>query len=141
MVFFGELGRKFDTTKVHVTGGDLPKGDWIFNGHSLVFAPERGADPSKEKVCVQLADNCTVIARKVEDPDVLKEFGRHKVPLAGAVAGLYVAGPLGLMTGFAASSLLARNVASFECSLSDGRSFTAMADYNIYRRIQSIARK
>src|SRR5437016_1676776 len=102
MFFFGDLGKKFDTTKVFVTGGDLPKGDWIFNGHGIVFAPERGADPSKEKIYVQLEKNCTVEPRKVEDPDVLKEFGRHKAPLAGTVAGLYVGslgGPGGAMMG------------------------------------------
>jgi hypothetical protein len=38
------------------------------------------------------------------------------------------------------TKLVGRNVATFTCELDDGRKFNAMADYNIFRRLQRLAK-
>lgn len=153
-----ELTGKLDPTKVRVTQGDIPAGDWIFNGHGIVFTPKpaNGAakdatkeqaatgekPPEPEKIVISLKDKVKITPVKAEEFGVIRQFGADMSPLAGAVAGVTLFnGFFGLMTGFAAGSILGRNLATFSCELDDGRRFMALADYKIYKRLLDIAKK
>jgi hypothetical protein len=150
VVSLAELTGKLDTTKIRVTDGDIPAGDWIFNGHGIVLVPkaeENGnytADKDKaavEKIVITLDGKVRVIPRKAEEFGPLRQFGSNLTPLAGTIAGLSLPmGPFGAMLGFAAGKMVGRNVATFTCELDDGRKFNAMADYNIFRRLQRLAK-
>jgi hypothetical protein len=137
---------------VRVTDGDIPAGDWIFNGQGIVLTPpkENGAACSKdknkeqgEKLVVQLAGKMRLIPRKAEEFGPLRQLASDMSPLAGTVAGVTllggIVGAMGAMTGFAAGNMLGRNIATFTCELDDGRKFNAMADYKIFRRLQGLS--
>ena len=130
---------KLDTTKIRVTEGDLEKGDWIFNGQGMVFSSKE-KDAVNSHIVIPLTGKFRVIPKKAEEFGVLRQFGSDMSPLMGAIAGVTVMnGLFGVMTGFAAGSMLGRNVATFTCLLDDGRSFDGVADYRIFRRLQEIA--
>jgi hypothetical protein len=150
VVSLAELTGKLDTTRVRVTDGDIPAGDWIFNGQGLVLTPAKtnGGSCSKEKeqgekVIVHLAGKMRLIPRKAEEFGPLRQFASDMSPLAGTVAGVTllggIVGAMGAMTGFAAGQMLGRNIATFTCELDDGRKFNAMADYKIFRRLQGLS--
>lgn len=147
-----QLTGKLDPTKVRVTQGDIPAGDWIFNGQGMVFTPKKetpkekpaeGAEqPQPEKIVINLKDKVKVTPVKAEEFGIIRQFGADMSPLAGAVAGVTLFnGFFGMMTGFAAGSMLGRNLATFSCELDDGRRFMALADIKIYKRIMDIAKK
>lgn len=142
MVSLAELTGKLDTTKVRVTDGDIPSGDWIFNGQAIVLVPkEKDANGNIDKVVIPLDGKCRVIPRKAEEFGPLRQFASDMTPLAGTIAGMFVPVPmLGPMTGFAAGKMIGRNIATFSCELDDGRKFNAMADYKIFRRLQGLAK-
>ena len=159
MVSLAELTGRLDTTKIRVTDGDIPAGDWIFNGHGIVLVSKdktaegvekgKGIDETapkpeengSEKLVIQLQGKMKVIPRKAEEFGVLRQFASDMSPLAGAIGGAsLLGGPFGIMTGFAAGHMLGRNIASFTCELDDGRKFNALADFKIFRRLQSIAK-
>lgn len=151
MVSLAELTSRLDTTKIRVTDGDIPAGDWIFNGQGIVLvARDKGIEKGKgteekngaepEKVVIQLQGKVKVVPRKAEEFGVLRQFASDMSPLAGTIAGVTLfSGLFGAMTGFAAGHMLGRNVASFTCELSDGRKFNAIADYKIFRRLQQLS--
>lgn len=155
VVFLSELTAKLDPTKIRVTQGDLPTGDWIFNGKGMVYLPKSPADAPKpaptngdenveatvqEKIVVDL-QGVVLTPVKAEEFGIIRQFGADMSPLAGAVAGLTLFnGFFGLMTGFAAGSMLGRNLATFSCELPDGRRFMALADYKVYKRLVEIAK-
>lgn len=145
MVSLAELTGRLDTTKVRVTDGDIPSGDWIFNGHGIVLTPPKsnGNKDEKavaEKVVVTLDGQMRLIPRKAEEFGPLRQFASDMSPLAGTIAGVtLMSGFFGAMTGFAAGQMLGRNIATFTCELDDGRKFNAMADYKIFRRLQKLA--
>ena len=143
MVNLAELTGRLDTTKIRVTDGDVPTGDWIFNGHGMVFVQtkEKGKpDPEAEKTIINLHGKMRLVPRKAEEFGPIRQFASDMTPLAGTIAGAVVLnGLFGAMTGFAAGNMLARNVATFTCELDDGRKFNAMSDYKIFRRLQQIA--
>jgi len=131
-----------DTTKIRVTDGDIPAGDWIFNGHGIVLAPKQtDANGNTEKVVISLDGKMRLTARKAEEFGPLRQLASDMTPLAGTIAGAsLLSGFFGAMTGFAAGKMIGRNVATFTCELDDGRKFNAMADYRIFKRLQSISK-
>lgn len=157
---FSELTAKLDPTKIRVTQGDIPTGDWIFNGQGMVYIPRETKEPvtepasdgaeataaeqppkQPEKVVIQLQDKVRVTPVKAEEFGIIRQFGADMSPLAGAVAGATLFnGFFGMMTGFAAGSLLGRNLATFSCELDDGRRFMALADIKVFKRIMQIAK-
>jgi len=152
MDLFEEISRKLDNTKVRVIEGDLPLGDWLFNGQAIVFVKEvvngdsiseNGEEGPREpeKIWVQLQDKVRVHPRKADESGLLMEFGQQMSPLYGTFLGAQVLGMFGAFAGFAAGTLVGRNEASFACELDDGRKFVATADYKIFRRIMQIAIK
>jgi hypothetical protein len=146
-----ELTGKLDTTKIRVMEGDIPEGDWIFNGHGIVLVPQKPASEcccekttAPDKIVIQLEQKCRIIPRKAEEFGVLRQFASDMSPLAGTIAGItllsqFSFGLLGAMTGFAAGHMLGRNIATFSCELDDGRKFDGMCDYKVYRRLVSLA--
>jgi hypothetical protein len=154
VAIFGELTAKLDPTKIRVTQGDIPAGDWIFNGHGMVYTPKtektekvESFDPEEkpvevEKIVIQLQDKVNVTALKAEDFGIIRQFGADMSPLAGAIAGsmLIPAGFFGIMTGFAAGSMLGRNLATFSCELDDGRRFMGIADIKVFKRLRAISK-
>ena len=147
MVFLSELTGKLDPTKIRVTQGDLPAGDWIFNGHGMVYTPKATADQkgekveAPEKIVIVLQDRVQVTPVKAEEFGIIRQFGADMSPLAGALAGVTLFnGFFGMMTGFAAGSMLGRNLATFSCELDDGRRFMALADMRVYKRLLAIAK-
>src|SRR5437660_216764 len=107
VVSLADLNAKLDTTKIRVIEGDIPTGDWIFNGQGMVFCPkpvENGETP--EKVVVQLERKIKLTPRKAEEFGVLRQFASDMTPLGGAVAGASLLGPFlgpfSVMAGFAA---------------------------------------
>jgi hypothetical protein len=131
-----------DTTKIRVTDGDIPSGDWIFNGQGIVLVPkETDSNGKVEKVVITLDGHMRLTPRKAEEFGPLRQFASDMTPLAGTIAGAsLLSGLFGAMTGFAAGKMIARNVATFTCELDDGRKFNAMADYRIFKRLQSLSR-
>jgi hypothetical protein len=144
IVVLGELTGKLDPTKIRVTQGDIPTGDWIFNRRGMVFLPKNPADENgeaQEKIVINLENKINVTPVKAEDFGVIRQFGADMSPLAGAVAGaLTGTGFFGLMTGFAAGTMLGRNLATFSCELEDGRRFMGIADIKIFKRLKSISK-
>lgn len=140
----GELTAKLDPTKIRVTQGDIPTGDWIFNGHGMVYTPKNPADEegnTQEKIVITLENRVKVTPVKAEEFGIIRQFGADMSPLAGAVAGVMLTGGgfFGMMTGFAAGTMLGRNLATFSCELDDGRRFMGMADIKIFKRLKSIS--
>lgn len=154
MAIFSELTAKLDPTKIRVTQGDIPAGDWIFNGQGMVLTPpkvnapktaeatETPEDSAAEKVVIQLANKVIVTPVKAEEFGIIRQFGADMSPLAGAVAGamLMPASFFGMMTGFAAGTMLQRNLATFSCELDDGRRFMGIADIKVFKRLKQIAK-
>jgi len=150
VVFLSELTGKLDPTKIRVTQGDVPIGDWIFNGHGMVYTPKVTAEQkaekgekadAPEKIVIALQDKVKVTPVKAEEFGIIRQFGADMSPLAGALAGVTLFnGFFGMMTGFAAGSMLGRNLATFSCELDDGRRFMALADMKVYKRLLSIAK-
>jgi hypothetical protein len=155
VAILSELTAKLDPTKIRVTQGDLPAGDWIFNGQGMVFLPPKPATTpapaaaegeaavaTQEKVVVPLAGKMILTPVKAEEFGIIRQFGADMVPLAGAVAGamLLPASFFGIMGGFAAGSMLGRNLATFSVELDDGRRFMAIADIKIFKRLKQIAK-
>lgn len=154
MAILSELTAKLDPTKIRVTQGDIPAGDWIFNGQGMVFLPPKttattatpaegeGAVATQEKVVISLAGKMILTPVKAEEFGIIRQFGADMVPLAGAVAGamLLPASFFGVMTGFAAGSMLGRNLATFSVELDDGRRFMGIADIKVFKRLKQIAK-
>lgn len=145
MAIFSDLTAKLDPTKIRVTQGDVPAGDWIFNGHGMVYMPKvEGEEKPEEiqKIVIHLQDKVCVVPVKAEEFGIIRQFGADMSPLAGAIAGLMLlpAGPFGMMTGFAAGTMLQRNLATFSCELDDGRRFMAIADIRVFKRLRAISK-
>jgi hypothetical protein len=156
VVSLAELTGKLDTTKIRVTDGDIPAGDWIFNGHGIVLVPKDAKDAKPdaakkdpatedEKIVIELDHKVRVTPRKAEEFGPLRQLASDMTPLAGTIGGVMLLGnfigPMGAMAGFAAGKTMGRNIATFTCELEDGRKFNAMCDYKIFRRLQGIAKE
>lgn len=164
MDLFGEINRRLDNTKIQVIEGDIPKGDWLFNGHGMVFVEKTGGKIDAEKaqaildsaddnpdavrpkniLIIELANNVHVEARKAEEAGLLHQAAAQMSPLYGTIFGFLSGaqvgfGPMGAFAGFAAGTLVGRNDAHFSCQLTDGRRFVCVADYKIYKRIVDVA--
>lgn len=151
MGILGELSKATDTTKIRVIEGDIPKGEWLFNGHGMVYVESKNGNccdgdvetaataESSSKICIALLNNVKVQPRKAGESHVITQTVTNMTPLYGTIFGLQFLGGFGAIAGFAAGSLLRKNDASFDCELSDGRKFFCIADYSIYKRIQQIA--
>lgn len=146
MAIFSDLTAKLDPTKIRVTQGDIPAGDWIFNGHGMVYTPKVEGEQEKpeqvEKIVIHLLDKVNVVPVKAEEFGIIRQFGADMSPLAGAIAGamLLPAGFFGMMTGFAAGTMLQRNLATFSCELDDGRRFMGIADIRVFKRLRAISK-
>jgi hypothetical protein len=152
VAIFNDLTAKLDPTKIRVTQGDIPAGDWIFNGRGMVYIPKTEGEAAaggeekpaeaKEKIVIHLEDKVNVTPVKAEDFGIIRQFGADMTPLAGAIAGamLLPAGLFGMMTGFAAGSMLGRNLATFSCELDDGRRFMGIADIKVFKRLRKISK-
>jgi hypothetical protein len=149
VVFLSELTSKLDPTKIRVTQGDIPTGDWIFNGQGMVYTPKNPnpnpndeAGTPVEKIVINLQNKVIVTPVKAEEFGIIRQFGADMSPLAGAIAGVTLFnGFFGMMTGFAAGTMLGRNLATFSCELDDGRRFMALADIKIFKRLMAIAKQ
>lgn len=142
-----ELMWKLDLTKLYVISGDVPIGDWIFNGESMVLAknPHSGTeteDDERIKMVIPLRDKVRLVPKDAKESGPMRDLVGQVAPWATTMAGFsLVGGVWGALGGFAAGSLLTRNEALYECFLEDGRSFTAKSDIKLMNRIQSIAIK
>jgi len=163
MDLFAEINRRLDNTKIQVIEGDIPKGDWLFNGHGIVFVEKNGGKMDAEQaqaildnadnpdaptrnnlLVIELANNVHVEARKAGEAGLLHQAAAQMSPLYGTIFGFLSGaqlgvGPMGAFAGFAAGTLVGRNDANFACELTDGRRFICVADYKIYRRIVDVA--
>lgn len=142
MLSITDVFGKVDPTKIKVTDGDIEPGDWIFNGQAMVYSPrDNGGNGSK--TVIPLAGRVKITPKKNADQrGVISQFGADMAPLAGVVAGAtLLPGMAGVMGGFAAGSMLGRQLASFSCELNDGRKFNAACEFKIYKRLMDIAIK
>lgn len=140
-----ELMWKLDMTKLYVVSGDVPIGDWIFNGESMVLAKNphsSSEDEERIKMVIPLRDKVRVVPKDAKESGPLREVVGQVTPWATTVAGFsLVGGVMGALGGFAVGNFLMKNEALFECHLEDGRSFVAKADIKLMNRIQSISIK
>lgn len=142
-----ELMWKLDLTKLSVVSGDLPSGDWIFNGESMVLAknPHSGVeteDDERIKMVVPLRNKVRVVPRAAKENGPARDMLGLMAPLATTIAGAsLLGGIMGAVGGFTAGTLLTKNEASYECFLEDGRSFLAKSDIKLMQRIISISIK
>ena len=112
------LTKIFDTKKVKVLAGDIPPGDWEYNGGVLWG----GFD------LINITSDLTKIEVKTE------ESAKHLAQTLGwAIAGSLVMGPLGLLAG-ATMGGNRKNVCAM-CELSDGRKFLAIMDSKIFQQM------
>lgn len=112
------LTKIFDTKKVKVLAGDIPPGDWEYNGGVLWGGFDQ----------INITSDLTKIEVKTE------ESAKHLAQTLGwAIAGSLVMGPLGLLAG-ATMGGNRKNVCAM-CELSDGRKFLAIMDSKIIQQM------
>ena len=112
------LTKIFHTKKVKVLAGDIPPGDWEYNGGVLWGGFDQ----------INITSDLTKIEVKTE------ESAKHLAQTLGwAIAGRLVMGPLGLLAG-ATMGGNRKNVCAM-CELSDGRKFLAIMDSKIFQQM------
>lgn len=112
------LTKIFDAKKVKVLAGDIPPGDWEYNGGVLWGGFDQ----------INITSDLTKIEVKTE------ESAKHLAQTLGwAIAGSLVMGPLGLLAG-ATMGGNRKNVCAM-CELSDGRKFLAIMDSKIFQQM------
>ena len=112
------LTKIFDTKKVKVLAGDIPPGDWEYNGGVLWGGFDQ----------INITSDLTKIEVKTE------ESAKHLAQTLGwAIASSLVMGPLGLLAG-ATMGGNRKNVCAM-CELSDGRKFLAIMDSKIFQQM------
>ena len=111
----------FDNKKVKVLGGDVPAGDYEYNGGVLWGGFDQ----------VNLATDLTKIDVKTEES--AKNIAQT---LGWGVAGSLVLGPLGLLAGLTLGGN--RKQVCVLCELKDDRKFLAVMDSKIYQQLMAL---
>lgn len=123
MGIFDKVKDSLDWRKVKVLGGDIPKGEWDFNGGMMTPDPATGNFD-----CISLISDIKKVTLQTEDS--VKDLGQT---LGFALAGGVIFGPLGALAGYLASGNRKEVCALVE--LSDDRKFVAVMDQRIYQQM------
>ena len=124
MGILNKISDSFDWRKIKVIAGDLPAGDWDFNGGILTPDPATGRSDA-----IPLLGEINKLQVQTEESvrDLAKTLG---FTLAG---GLLLGGPIGAAVGFLAAGK--RKEVCVLCELKGGRKFVATMDQRIYQQM------
>jgi hypothetical protein len=124
MGILDKINETLDWRKVKVLGGDIPTGEWDFNGGMMTPDPASGRSD-----VVSLMGEIKKLQVQTEESvrDVAKTLG---LTLAG---GLLLGGVFGAAVGFIAAGK--RKEVCVLCVLKDGRKFLATMDQRIYQQM------
>jgi hypothetical protein len=129
MGILNKVSDAFDWRKVKVLGGDIPAGEWDFNGGMMTPDPTTGrAD------VVSLMGEIKSLQVQTEESvrDLAKTLGFTVA--GGVLLGGLVGGPIGAAVGFFAAGKSRKEVCVL-CNLKDGRKFLATMDQRIYQQM------
>jgi hypothetical protein len=132
MGILNKIQDTLDWRKVKVLGGDIPAGEWDFNGGMMTPAPASGrAD------VVSLMGEIKSLQVQTEESvrDVAKTLGFTVA--GGILLGGLVGGPVGAAVGFFAAGK--RKEVCVLCTLKDSRKFLATMDQRIYQQILGLS--
>lgn len=127
MGFLDKVTEKFDWRKIKVVGGDLPAGEWDYNGGMLTPDPTSGRSD-----CVALMGDIKKLT--VQTQDSVKDLAKT---LGLTVAGGILLGPFGAVAGYFAGGN--RKEVCILCELKDGRKFLAVMDNRIYQQMLGLS--
>jgi len=132
MGILDKINDSLDWRKVKVLGGDIPTGEWDFNGGMMTPDPESGRSD-----VVSLMGEIQKLEIQTEESvrDVAKTLG---FTLAGGILlGTIVGGPIGAAVGFLAAGK--RKEVCVLCVMKDGRKFLATVDQRIYQQMLGLS--
>ena len=132
MGILNKIQESLDWRKVKVLGGDIPSGEWDFNGGMMTPDPASGRSD-----VVSLMGEIKSLQVQTEDSvrDLAKTLG---FTIAGGVLlGTIVGGPIGAAVGFLAAGK--RKEVCVLCNLKDGRKFLATMDQRIYQQMLGLS--
>lgn len=109
--------------KIKVIGGDVPAGEWDFNGGMLTADPATGISD-----VISLMGEIRKLT--VQTQESVKDLAKT---LGLTVAGLALMGPFGAVAGYFAGG--SRKEVCILCELKDGRKFIAVMDQRIYQQM------
>lgn len=130
MGFFDKISDKINDTldwrKVKVVGGDIPAGEWDFNGGMMTADPASGCAD-----VISLMGEIKKLTIQTEESvkDVAKTLGL-------TIAGGLLLGPVGVVAGYFAGGK--RKEVCVLCELKDGKRFLATMDQRIYQQMLGI---
>lgn len=109
--------------RIKVIGGDIPAGDWDFNGGMLTGDANAG-----------IADVISLMGEikklTVQTQESVKDLAKT---LGFTIAGAVLLGPFGAVAGYFAGG--SRKEVCILCELNDGRKFVAVMDQRIYQQM------
>lgn len=123
MGIMDKVSEKFNWRKIKVLGGDLPAGEWDFNGGMLTADPTTG-----NYDVVSLMGEIKKLT--VQSQDSVKDLAKT---LGFTIAGAVLLGPFGAVAGYFAGGN--RKEVCILCELKDGRRFVAIMDQRIYQQM------
>jgi hypothetical protein len=130
----------WDQRKISVESGDIPHGYWELRGCVLEQSPKIFDCHCAEKVEKINLDNAIakIELKSIKDPN---QAANVLGVGAGAVLGLRFFGLLGAIGGALAGQALCGNRTEIAATvhLTDGRSFEATMEKNLYERLKAIA--
>lgn len=121
------IKEKMDWRKIRVMGGDVPPGEWDYNGGMMTPDPKSG-----RVECLSLMGEISKL--EIQTQDSVKELGKA---LGFTIAGALIAGPFGAVAGYLASG--SRKEVCVLCVLKDGRKFVAVMDQRIYQQMLGLS--
>ena len=126
MGILDKINDTLDWRKVKVLGGDIPTGEWDFNGGMMTPDPATGRSD-----VVSLMGEIKDLQVQTEESvrDLVKTLG---FTLVGGIFG-----PLGAAAGFFAAGK--RKEVCVLCNLKDGRKFLATMDQRIYQQMLGLS--
>lgn len=121
-----KISDSFDWRKVKVVGGDIPAGEWDFNGGMMTPDPTSGLSD-----VISLMGEIKNLTIQTEESvkNVAKTLGL-------TIAGGILLGPLGVVAGYFAGGN--RKEVCVLCELKDGKKFLATMDQRIYQQMMGI---
>lgn len=128
MGILDKVKESLDWRKIKVLGGDIPSGEWDFNGGMMTADPATGCSE-----VVSLMGEIKTLRVETEDSvrDLAKTLGFT------LVGGMLLGGPIGAAVGFVAAGK--RKEVCVSCVLKDGRKFVATMDSRIYQQMLGLS--
>lgn len=125
--FKDQITETLDWKKIKVIGGDIPAGDWDFNGGMMTPDMKTGLSD-----CVSLAGEIKSVTVQTEES--VKDIGKT---LGLTIAGGMLMGPLGAVAGYFAGGN--RKQVCILIELKEGKKFLAVVDQRIYQQILGLS--